>query len=153
MKTELIAPCGINCAVCAWYLAREHDIKSRGVPIPYCEGYRPRDKKCAQIVKKCDLLRRKKARYCFECPDFPCLRLKRLDERYRARHHMSVVENLEHIRDKGIAAFLAYEDERWKCPRCGELISCHNGLCFKCGLDDLRRRKPQNMYRWLDKTT
>jgi hypothetical protein len=29
---------------------------------------------------------------------------------------------------------------------CGELISCHNGLCFNCDLEKLKSKKQK--YRW-----
>ena len=44
---------------------------------------------------------------------FPCERLKRLDSRYRTKYEMSEIENLEMIRDKGIAHFLEQEEKRW----------------------------------------
>jgi len=34
MNEELIAPCGMNCAVCSGYLAGQHDVKSMGIRIP-----------------------------------------------------------------------------------------------------------------------
>ena len=36
LKKELVAPCGMNCAVCSGYLALKHDVKSKGVKMPYC---------------------------------------------------------------------------------------------------------------------
>jgi hypothetical protein len=35
---------------------------------------------------------------------------------------------------------LESQEETWRCPKCGELICCHNGLCFHCDLDELRER-------------
>jgi hypothetical protein len=57
-----------------------------------------------------------------------------------------MIENLEFIRGKGITQFLEKEAERWRCPGCGALICCHNGLCFNCDLSNLKTRK--NKYRW-----
>jgi len=59
---------------------------------------------------------------------------------------MSMIENLEYIRDNGINKFLEREQEKWRCPECGEVICCHNGVCFNCGLDKLRQKKQR--YRW-----
>jgi hypothetical protein len=78
MKKELIAPCGMNCAVCSGYLALKHDVKSKGIRMPYCQGCRPRDKKCAFLKKRCELLLDNKVRFCYECNDFPCERLRRI---------------------------------------------------------------------------
>jgi hypothetical protein len=61
---------------------------------------------------------------------------------------MSMIENLEYIEKNGILQFLTREQEKWKCPQCGEVICCHNGICFGCGLDNLVNKK--NRYRWED---
>ncbi|MHB8086476.1 MAG: DUF3795 domain-containing protein, partial [Dehalococcoidia bacterium] len=51
MNEELIAPCGMNCAVCSRYLALKYNVKSKGIKISYCTGCRPRDRKCALLKK------------------------------------------------------------------------------------------------------
>ncbi len=148
MKEELIAPCGMNCALCSSYLAREYDIKSRGVKMPYCAGCRPRGKQCAFLKKSCRLLMNGDVKYCYECPDFPCRRLQTIDKRYSARYRMSMVSNLNYIKEHGLPAFFEAEEKKWRCSRCGGVICCHNGLCFKCDLDALKTRK--QVYRWED---
>ena len=79
MNEELIAPCGMNCGICSGYLAYKHALKSKGVKMPNCIGYRPRDKKCFFLKKRCDLLLSGQIRYCYECQGFPCDRLRHLD--------------------------------------------------------------------------
>ncbi|MGD9116572.1 MAG: DUF3795 domain-containing protein [Dehalococcoidia bacterium] len=146
MEELLIAPCGMNCALCSAYLAFENEVRSKGVKMAYCAGCRPRDKQCAFLKKRCQLLLNGKVNYCYECPDFPCRNLKHIDERYRERYRMSLIENLEFIRDKGIEEFLEKEAEKWQCPECGGTICCHNGICFECGLEKLKAKKQK--YRW-----
>jgi hypothetical protein len=148
MDGELIAPCGMNCLICAQHLALEHNIKSKGIKMPYCTGCRPRDKNCAFLKKRCDLLNNSRVTYCYECIDFPCERLKRLDKRCRTYFGMSMIENLEYIKNNGISQFLVKEQEKWKCPECGGLICCHNGICFDCGFSKLKNKK--RLYRWED---
>lgn len=148
MNEELVAPCGMNCGICSGYLSFKHDVKSRGIKMPYCTGCRPRDKKCAFLKKRCDLLSKGKVKYCYECNDFPCKRLLHIDKRYKTLFRMSMIENLEFIKKNGIRKFLEREEERWKCPTCGGVICCHNGICFDCGLDKLRTNKKR--YRWED---
>ncbi|MDD2891047.1 MAG: DUF3795 domain-containing protein [bacterium] len=149
MKKELIAPCGMNCAVCSAYLALKYDLKSIGIKRSYCEGCRPRGKKCAFIFKKCKLLMANKIQFCYECPDFPCKSLKHLDKRYQTFYRTSFIDNLELIKKKGITNFLKTQQKKWQCPKCGELICCHNGLCFNCDLDKLKDKK-KHRYRWED---
>ena len=148
MDVELIAPCGMNCGICSGYLAFKYNVKSKGVRMPYCIGCRPRDKQCAFLKKRCNLLLEGKVQYCYECEDFPCTRLQHLDKRYRSNFRMSMLENLEYIRENGIEQFLLKEEEKWKCPECGATICCHNGICFNCGLDRLKNKK--KLYRWED---
>jgi len=90
-----------------------------------------------------------KIRYCYECSNFPCEGLKHLDNRYGTYFKMSMIENLEYIKDNGINKFLEREQEKWRCPECGGVICCHNGICFNCGLDKLRQKKQR--YRWEEK--
>ena len=145
---ELIAPCGMNCALCAGYLASKNDVKSKGIRMPYCAGCRPRNKQCAFLKKRCTKLLTNKVNYCFECNDFPCKNLEKLDKRYSTFFRMSMIENLQFIKDQGIARFIEQDMTKWKCPSCGETICCHNGICFSCDLDKLKSKK--KVYRWED---
>jgi hypothetical protein len=148
MDTELIAPCGMNCGVCSSFLARRYDTKSRGIKISYCTGCRPRGKMCAFLKKRCTLLRTKQVEYCYQCQAFPCDDLSGLDNRYKTLYHMSMVDNLVYLREHGMEKLLIQQMEHWRCPGCGEVICCHNGVCFNCGLASLRGRK--KLYRWED---
>ncbi len=143
---DLIAPCGMNCGICSAYLAKTHDTRARGVRMPYCAGCRPGDKKCALLKKRCGLLLEGRVQFCYECPEFPCSHLKTIDKRYRERYRMSMVENLRFVKEHGVGAFLESETEKWRCPDCGGTICVHNGICFDCGLEQLRAKK--QMYRW-----
>jgi len=147
---ELVAPCGMNCGLCSAHLAMRNDVKAKGIRMPYCKGCRPRDKRCAFLKKRCDLLLEGKVEYCYECAQFPCESLKQLDERYRELYRMSMVENLRAIKLEGVEAFLEEQGARWRCPECGGTICCHNGICFSCGLERLRERARERgrLYRW-----
>ena len=146
MNKELIAPCGMNCRTCSGYLVFKYDLKSKDIKMPYCAGGRPRDKKCAFLKKTCNLLLNKQVQYCYECPDYPCKGLSHIDKRYKTFYKMSMIENLEYIKENGIKQFLEREEGKWKCPECGDVICCHNGICFSCGLEKLKQKKRK--YRW-----
>ena len=150
MKEILIAPCGANCAVCSAYLAREFDIKTKGVKMPYCSGCRPENRVCAFLKKRCDLLMNGKVKYCYECAEYPCDKLQAIDLRYRTNFKTSFIENLTSIKTKGIARFLLQQEKKWRCPECGGTICCHNGVCYTCSLDQLKERiaAGKNRYRW-----
>jgi hypothetical protein len=147
MEETLVAPCGMNCGLCASYLAMKNDLKKKGFAKTYCAGCLPGGKNC-YYKKKCDLLARGLVRFCYECQNFPCPWLKTLDKRYRTFYHMSMIENLEFINHNGMQSFLEKEALKWRCSACGGVISCHNGLCYNCKLDKLRQKK--NKSRWED---
>ena len=147
MEEKLIAPCGMNCALCVNYLALKYDLRAKGFSKSYCPGCLPRGKNCVFLKGHCDQLGEGLVRFCFECEKFPCSRLKALDKRYRSRYHMSMLENLEFIRKQGINVFLEKETNKWQCPHCGDSICCHNGLCINCDLEILQKNKK---YRWND---
>ena len=121
---ELIAPCGMNCIICRHYLLSK------------CAGCRIRNKKCAFVKKLCkDQLKLLKGEvnYCFECQCFPCEALSKLDQKYRNRYGMSMIENLKIIQEKGIHQFVLMQNHRYRCPECGHMISVHDQKCFHCG--------------------
>lgn len=121
-RTTLIAPCGMNCAICSAFL-RE---KNR------CGGCYEPDRLCSIncTISACERVR---GRYHHTCGDFPCRRLKQLDKRYRTKYGMSMIANLEAIREQGIRAFVRTERERWTCQACGGTIDVHHGKCADCG--------------------
>jgi len=141
-QEALIAPCGMNCALCAAYQAQALDLKKKGIPWKYCPGCIPRGENCLHMRKSCETLGSGRLRFCFECEAFPCARLKRLDRRYRTQYGMSMIANLRMIQAEGMAAFLDAQRKAWTCERCGEaLLTCHRGLCLSCDLEALRKNR------------
>lgn len=145
MEQELIAPCGMNCGLCVSYQSMEKDLRKQGFHRKYCPGCIPRGENCLHMGDVCERLRTGALRFCYECEKFPCKRLKALDKRYREKYHLSMIENLTFIQEKGLDAFLEEQERIWRCPGCGAAICCHNGLCLSRSLDTLRKNK---RYRW-----
>ncbi len=77
--------------------------------------------------------------FCSECGAFPCTRLQQLENATARCYHMSMIENLHHMKMHGMKGLLEREEEKWKCPKCGGTISCHNGICYSCGIEELKR--------------
>ena len=138
LEEGLIAPCGMNCNICSSYLAMKNDVMGQGIKVRGCAGCRPRRNKPCSFTKRCDLLKNKQVKFCYECSQFPCEKLKSLDRRYVAHYHMSEIENLNYIKENGMEKFLEREGEKWRCPECGGVISCHNGICYSCGREKLK---------------
>jgi len=111
--SSLIAPCGINCGVCLAHL-RE---KNKCVGCNIADKNKPITRiRCK--IKTCKVFQNGKAKFCFECNDFPCNNLKHLDTRYQTKYNMSQIENLENIKKLGIRKFIKNEEKRWTCPKC-----------------------------------
>ncbi len=126
---ELIAPCGMNCGIWLGFFGYTVSGKKRKMK---CTGCRPTDKSCAFVKKNCKKLLNKEIEYCFECNVFPCEKLKNIDERYRRKYEMSMIDNLNYIQKNGIDDFLKKERQRWKCPKCGGVICVHDKRCYSC---------------------
>jgi hypothetical protein len=127
-KFSLLAPCGMNCGICRAYLREKNK----------CPGCRGDDtnKTVTRVrckIKNCEVLKKEKLEFCFECKDFPCPNLKHLDKRYTTKYNMSMIENLENIKNLGIEQFLKNEKVKWACSECGGTICVHNGYCYSCG--------------------
>ncbi len=130
LNEELVAPCGLNCGVCKYYLAKERGMyktKSAG-----CAGCLPGKRECRLIKDSCEQYGKNNIRFCFECGDFPCKRIEKLEKRYTAKYHTSPVNNLILIRNGGLSQWLLAEEEKWRCPQCGGTISMHDGTCYDC---------------------
>lgn len=131
ISEKLIAPCGMNCAICSRYLSYINGLKRS-----QCSGCRTRNADCAYLFVKCTGINNNSktpgAPFCFECSQFPCKQLKRMDDRYRSNYHMSVIANLLSINEIGVQCFVEEQYKKYQCSTCGGLISIHNRKCFKC---------------------
>ncbi len=126
ITSKLIAPCGMNCGICMAYLRVKN----------HCPGCNESDTNKAVscircIIKNCETI--KKTKFCFKCEKYPCTRLKNLDKRYRTKYEMSMIENLENIKNQGVRRFVKNERVRWACPKCGGTINVHRKYCSDCG--------------------
>jgi hypothetical protein len=142
---ELIAPCGMNCAICSRYLSYVNHLKRS-----QCIGCRPSKRRCTCLFEKCTGINntsRGNWSFCIECNQYPCKQLKRMDNRYRNNYLYSVKDNLEYIKNAGVGEFIKEQYWKYSCSRCGELISIHNRKCFKC--DTITRLVEKHMLREL----
>jgi len=129
ITSKLIAPCGMNCAICIGHLRDKN--KCLGCR-EMSEGKPESCRKCT--IMHCKILKDNKMHFCSDkCKKFPCSRLKKLDKRYKAKYKMSMLKNLENIEKNGIRKFVKFEQKRWRCPKCGELLCVHRNSCLKCG--------------------
>ncbi|MFC1925471.1 DUF3795 domain-containing protein [Chloroflexota bacterium] len=130
ISKELIAPCGMNCALCSRYLSYINNLKRS-----QCIGCRPRNKMCMYLFQKCTGINhnlKSNTSFCFKCDQYPCKEINRMDARYRNNYKMSMKDNLEYIDKRGIDKFIDDQYKKYACTKCGGLVSIHNRKCFKC---------------------
>ncbi|MBN1254681.1 MAG: DUF3795 domain-containing protein [Deltaproteobacteria bacterium] len=132
ISEQLIAPCGMNCAICSRYLAYINKLKRS-----QCVGCRSKHERCTYLFNKCTGVNntsQDNAVFCFECGEYPCKQINRMDDRYRKNYMMSVKSNLDCIKKRGIDKFIDEQYKKYRCSKCGELISIHNRKCFQCDI-------------------
>ena len=126
IQTDMLAPCGMTCAVCYVYLQKKKP----------CLGCRGQDASKPEHCRKCkikDCASSQEVDFCLECPSFPCVTIKRLDKSYRQRYQVSLIENGIRIKTVGAERHLLEEKERWTCTQCEGVISLHDRECSECG--------------------
>ena len=123
-----VAPCGINCSVCYAYLRNKN--KCGG-----CWGpNKSKTKHCITCqIKNCEHLAATSSKFCYECGQFPCARVKQIDKRYRTKYKTGLIDNLRYIKEIGLEDFILKDKEKWKCSKCGGSICMHKGFCLSCG--------------------
>lgn len=124
----MLAPCGMNCAVCYKHVG----IRKPAKP---CEGCLKDDAHKPEHCRKCNIkscVGEKGYTYCSECVDFPCRPIKNLEKSYNKRYSASLIENSKTAHEKGVAAFLEQDRKKWTCCKCGGAFSLHDGACSEC---------------------
>ena len=139
----LISPCGLYCGQCPLYRARtdktlrQRIAEGQGIPVeevPLCEGCRPLqglipvsglEAVCETYACAVD---DKKVEFCYQCEDFPCLKLAPCADRAQEIPHNTKIYNLLCLQKSGIDAWIEkYADlmrqyRRGKKPRAGGAI-------------------------------
>ena len=115
-RLNLVAPCGIDCGICELYTCRADArlfsaLTARGIPVEKipCDGCRPIEGKCPIIKEDCETFKcvmEKKVEFCFECSEFPCVKLHPSSKRAEVLPHNMKVFNLCTIKRDGVEAFV-----------------------------------------------
>jgi hypothetical protein len=125
-----LARCGVNCGLCVGFLGYNLDGTKRESA---CGGCHTMENHCGFVEKKCkNRLGKDKIGYCFECPDFPCETLQKMDKYYSGKYDSSLIENMTYVKENGLEAFTKREKEKWKCPTCGGVVCIHTKRCYTC---------------------
>jgi hypothetical protein len=120
-RNNLVAPCGIDCGVCELYMCRDNPalykmLTEKGISkekIP-CNGCRAVEGNCPVIHSQCETFScttDKNVAFCYECENFPCLKLHPSADRANILPHNLKVFNLCTIKNKGIENFIGTSGE------------------------------------------
>ncbi len=158
-KEQLAAACGTFCGACPAYLAKHSDdeqVKIRlqkrlssglqkeqkGIPDPgwmdglLCDGccsggmLAAHCQNCA--IRTCAADKQPDSR-CVNCEELPCYRITNLINMGGFLHRKEYLPNLQKMREMGVQKWVKYEQERWRCPRCGMPMSWYDAECPGCG--------------------
>lgn len=122
----LFACCGMNCMACYRHCFPTKPCSGcRSGEVPY------KPKHCLNCPIK-DCIENRGYQHCYECSDFPCEKIKRLDKTYRTRYKISLIKNSRFVKEKGIPSFLKEQAQKYTCSKCGGIISLHDAQCSEC---------------------
>jgi len=69
---------------------------------------------------------------CAQCANSPCQELVDFNND-GLPHHGEVLANIRRQQDIGLDAWIAEQEERWRCPECGCAVAWYTSQCYGCG--------------------
>jgi hypothetical protein len=150
-QVHLAAACGTYCGACPAYLHKHGQGEQRVSSAPardaigsfvdmmgrlVCDGCLSGGTLAAHCrtcnIRLCAANKQKDFR-CTDCKDLPCYRITNLINQGGYPHRKEYLPNLEKIRQMGAEKWVKYEEERWRCPKCGRAMSWYDAKCAGCG--------------------
>ena len=120
-RMRLLAPCGIDCGTCELYLCKDdrnlfeelvrRDIPEEKLPCPGCRAVKGN---CPELSSTCQTfacVKNRELDYCFECDEFPCMRLHPAADRAHQLTHNLKIYNLCQLMNQGPEAFIELSPE------------------------------------------
>lgn len=146
---SVAAPCGLFCGACSIYQAANRGdsafLEAAAVGIAEmlghtvmsdeldCQGCLSdvRAVQCRECVLR-DCATSKGLIFCSQCSEFPCQPLIDFSNDGFA-HHTEVLDNIRDQKEIGIDAWIEKQQQRWRCPDCGDPTDWYAAHCHKCG--------------------
>ena len=148
IKKEILAPCGLYCGVCAIYIADRTDNLKFKEAIAKSKVYRAfvntiEDVKCRgcqseninEIFGYCreckirDCVQKNGFVSCHECKDVPC---KWLESFPIPVGRKVIMRALPYWKEHGTLKWIEHEENRYKCPECGNSLYRGATKCNAC---------------------
>ncbi len=158
-KEHLAAACGTYCGACPAYIAkhsRDAQMKMKlrksfssgtmkalkNIPPPnwmdglHCDGCLSSGMLAGHCqtckIRLCAANKQHDSR-CSDCKELPCDHITSLIMMGDYLHRQEYLPNLEKIREMGVQEWVKNEEERWRCPQCGQPVSWYDTKCAGCG--------------------
>jgi len=140
VDTPLAGACGLYCGACPIYRMYEDQDTERleraAREVFHCQ---PEEIRCEGCRGPVDCLWTPNCRivaciqergiiFCHECADFPCDDLSA----FSADRSDIPLSNLRRLAEVGLAAWLAEQEARWRCPACGKPVDIYSETCRAC---------------------
>jgi predicted RNA-binding Zn-ribbon protein involved in translation (DUF1610 family) len=155
-NVSLAAACGTFCGACPAYLAKHTENEQirqkrispepteaqKGIPPSswmkgfLCDGCLSGGQlagHCQSCNIRLHAMEKQKDARCTDCGELPCFRITSLINMGGYLHRQEYLPNLKKIREMGVQEWAKYEEERWRCPQCGNRMSWYDAECIKCG--------------------
>lgn len=147
-STDLLAPCGLYCGTCQMYQATETDnlewlermrkFLSKLFPFAatattddlLCDGCR--SGRIGIFCRECairDCTEQKGYQGCGECNDFPCIHINQFPV---LTSKNAMLRACPIIQEEGAGAFIEAEEQRYRCPTCGQRLYRGARECYHC---------------------
>ncbi len=122
-KVQATAPCGLDCFNCPSHEANITDAAREQLAAFFqkdksevaCKGCRNVNGQCLFVNGKCatyDCVKEKGVNYCFECNDFPCMKLAPSRENTENFPHNFKLYNLYRMKAVGVESWVANEADK-----------------------------------------
>lgn len=151
INSNLLAPCGLYCGVCAvLYATRDNNQKFREGLLGFYKGKLPNsenltaeDIRCGGCLSEQPFLYCKKCLIrecttsrgyvgCHECDEFPCLHIEHFPI---AVGKKVIMRTIPYWRQVGTEKFVKDEEERYQCPECGQKLFRGAKRCNQCKIE------------------
>lgn len=131
MEFRLEGYCGLYCGACPVLLGTRAGTETN--PCHGCKSDQVAARHCATCALKA-CARQKGYAFCYECADLAaCAQLQQFIRDERWPYHQGVRQNMETIRQAGVAQWLEAQTARWRCAHCGAAHSWWDETCRECG--------------------
>ena len=122
---ELATPCGLYCGACTVFKARgdtartEKIAQAMGIPVEQvnCRGCRAEKGLIKFMGEPCptyECLAQKGLQFCYECEDFPCLKLAPCADKAQSLPHNTKIYNLVLLQKLGFQKWLPIAQQTWR---------------------------------------